>query len=154
MNKNWKSIALLISFSLNAAMLAGYVYGAVNPRLVESSPRKVAPGLRDPNLTPEQIQSIKKIQAARRAWLNQWGERYRGQMLDIIDLLDARNPDWNQVKIQQAKFLRLRQDYQDVLFRSWSDINSALTPEQGKQYMEALREIIRSTDYTKTVTTQ
>ncbi len=149
MHKNWKSIALLISISLNIAVVAGYLSGAVFPRTVQSSPPRVPPGLRDPNLTSEQIQAIKKVQAIRIAWLNDWRMRYQRQLLDIVDVLDAKNPDWAQVDVQQARLLKLRQDYQNVLFHSWSDINSVLTPQQGKQYMEALREIIRSIDFSK-----
>src|SRR5579863_2143929 len=147
--RNWTSVALLLSISLNAAMLAGYVYGAVSPKLVEGK-AKIKPGLRDPNLTAEQIQAIKKIQETRNNWLEEWGEQYRNQLLAIADLLDTRNPDWNEVETQQVRFLKMRQDFEVVLFHSWSDINSVLTPQQGKAYMEALRKIIRSIDYSKT----
>lgn len=145
MNSRLKNIALLLSICLNIAMVAGYVYGAVYPKPVASA--RVPPGLRDPNLTADQIQAIKKIQATRSNWLDVWDERYRQQLLAIVGILDSRDPDWTRVKTEQAKFLNLRQEYQDVLFRSWSDINQVLTPAQGKEYMEALREMIRETDF-------
>ena len=154
MNWNWKNIALFLSIALNAAVLAGYVYGAINPGSVAGSLKPVAPGLRDPNLTPQQIQAIKKIQAQRRAWFDDWQEKYRSQLLAIVDLLDTREPDWERVKVEQAKYLNLRRDYQVVQSHSWADINSVLTPKQGREYMQALREMIRASDFTRTVQTQ
>ena len=145
MNIRWKSVGLLLSISLNIAMLVGYVYGAVYPKPVATA--RVPPGLRDPNLTAEQIQSIKHVQAVRDAWLDRWDERYHQQLMKIVDLLDTREPDWSRVKTEQAKFLELREQYQEILFHSWSDINHQLTPAQGKQYMEALREMIRDSDF-------
>ena len=144
---NWKSVVLLLSISLNAAMLAGYVYGAINPRPVESSARTVAPALRDPNLTPDQIQSIKKIQATRNASFRSLSDRYRDEMLGILDLLDARKPDWTEINRRQESLVKIRVEYQEVQLRGWSDIHRALTPEQGKQYIEALRQIVRSLDF-------
>ena len=142
----WKSIAFLLSISLNVAMVAGYLYGAVFPRSVQSY-GGVPPGLRDPNLTRDQIQAIKHVQAGREAFLDLWEEQYRAELLEIITVLDTRDPDWQRVHSEQAKFLKLRQEYQDYLFRSWSDINHILTAQQGKQYMEAIRDMVRSTEF-------
>ncbi|HYL38016.1 MAG TPA: hypothetical protein VEV17_19020 [Bryobacteraceae bacterium] len=145
--RHWKGIALLLSITLNVAMLAGYVYGMARPKPVESSLRAVAPALRDPNLTPAQIQSIKRIQATRNAWLRDFSDRYRDEMLGILNLLEARDPDWNEINHREANLVAMRREYQDVQVRGWSDIHRVLTPEQGKEYIQALRRIVGSLDF-------
>ena len=128
-------------------MLAGYLYGTVYPRPVQSSAPAVAPALRDPNLTPHQIESIKRIQADRRVWLRNFSDQYRDELLGILGVIDTSNPDWTEVNRREAHLANLRRDYQDVQVRAWSDIREALTEEQGKQYIQALRELIRSLDF-------
>ena len=147
MNWNWKNTAFLSSLLLNFGILAGYLYGTINPSPVQSSTRKIAPGLRDPNLTAEQIKAIKNVQANRRVWLENFQDRYRDELLAIMDLLDTNEPNWTEVNRREENLLKLRRDYQQVQAHSWSDIRKALTPEQGTQYVEALREIVRSSDF-------
>lgn len=144
MKFTFKNIALIISISLNAAVLSGYLYGLSAPHSVESS---VPPGLRDPNLTPAQIQSIQTIRSTRDAWLREYSNRYRDEMLRVIDLLEAPDPDWNLIETRQSNLLKIRSEYQHVQVRGWFDIHRALTSQQGHQYLDALRGIVRSLDY-------
>lgn len=149
MNRKWKSFILVASLSVNVAILAGYVYGAVNPRIVQGSPRVIPPGLRDPNLTEAQVQAIREIQTSRKEWFAQWEQKYRKQMLDVIDLIDNRNPDWAAVNGGIDHLRKLRGEYHDIQVHGWSDINLVLTPEQGHQYLQAIRDDVLSSDHTR-----
>ena len=68
-------------------------------------------------------------------------------MLRIVDLLEAPDPDWTAIESGKDNLVKIRREYQQVQVRGWYDLHRVLTAEQGRQYLDALRDIIRSLDY-------